>query len=117
MTVDHESDEGEPYDDGDIEGLPEYQDLGGGVSEWNVSYDSDVLEIIHDAAQSGDRLEFTVYDADQGAAFHLFDGGISASYLEEQMYAHEWDVADMVGHFSGGKIETEGIEFFTIHEY
>lgn len=117
MTVDHETDQGEPYDEGDIEGLPDYQDLGGGITEYNTQYERDVSEIISNAAENGLRVEFDVYDADQGLAFHLFDGGINASYLESEMDKNGWDVAEMVDHFSNGKIEMEGIEFYTIHEF
>lgn len=117
MTVEHEADDPYEYEDGDIEDLPDYQDIGGGVEEWNTPYESDVREIIENAAAEGDRLSFTVFDGENHLAYELFDKGMSADYMLERIDSlYGGDISGFLEEQSNGRFDAENIEFFQIHE-
>lgn len=115
MTVDHESSDPYEYNPEDIQGLPEFQNLGGGIKEYNTQYETDVREVIESAAHDGERLTMTVFDS-EGLAYDLFDKGYTASVLEGEMDKNGWDVGAMVEYYSNGKIDPEEIVFYQIHE-
>lgn len=103
------------YDPEDIQGLPDYQ-MVGGIAEYNTQYESDVREIIENAAEDGTRLSITAFDEENGVAIDFFDRGMSADYMLEQMDSMNMSIAEYLAYESNGLLDAENIGFFQVHE-
>ena len=118
MTVDGsiQDNQVDDYDPADIEGLPEHANLGAGIEEWNVPFESDVREILEHAADEGDRVTITAFDGENFQSIEFFDRGMSADYLVDQLDSTGMSIGEYLASQSEGLLDAENIEFFQIHE-
>lgn len=116
MSIDGtaEDDQSWDFDEDSLDGLPDYENLGHGMHEYNTANESDVREIIESAAEDGDRISITIFDTENGVALDLFDYGMSADYLLSEI--GQGNIAEYLAGFSGGVIDAEDIGFFQIHQ-